>query len=242
MATERRQNDKTGQEQISQTMAKCPTGMRAFNANGDIVRLACDQWKCDSCRKVLSYRHATRVRYGIALWPDEAYFWTLTLPGHIKNAYFGFHVLKHAWKNLRQTVQRYYGEFQYAAFVEIHPKRTGIAHFHIVSLCPCPGRIKDVAIHSGFGHQATEALVEGREAAYYVAKYTSKQGAQMPKGFRRVRYSRDWPSLPDALYDVAVYPLQKGEALTEYLERVFSLTGLLPSAGLVLWNHPEYDL
>jgi|ERR671923_211101 hypothetical protein len=230
------------QEQVAQNSEFCPTRMRAFNANADVIRLRCKQWKCDVCRKGLSHYHARRVRYGIALWPGEAYFWTFTLPGHIKNQAFGFRVLRHAWKNLRQSVYRYYGEFQYAAFVEIHPKRQGVAHFHIVSLCPCPGRIKDVAVHAGLGHQATEAVIDGGEAAYYVAKYTSKQGDNMPKGFRRVRYSREWPSLPKPLYDTEIYPMQKGEILSDYLRRISANTGTPFSALLILWNHPEYDL
>ena len=230
------------QDQLREPVSKCPTGVRAFNANADVVKMGCDQWKCPECRKVLSWRCARRARYGIALWPSEAFMWTLTLPGYVDTPQRAFRLLPARWDSLRKRIQRFYGEFQYAAFVELHPRREGIAHFHIVSLCPCPGRIKDVAAHAGFGYQATETVIDGAEAANYVAKYTSKQGSNMPRGFRRVRFSHDWPKLPDPTYDVEIYPLRRGERLSAYLHRCSALTGLPAHALFVIWQHPEIDL
>lgn len=238
----RGENDETGQEQLREPVSKCIAGIRAFNANADVVRMGCDQWKCDECRKVLSWRAARRTRYGIALWPDAAYMWTLTLGGDVTTARRAFWLLPRLWDNLRKRVQRSYGEFQYAAFVEIHPRRQGIAHFHIVSLCPAPARIKDIARHAGFGYQATETLVDGPEAANYVAKYTSKQGSNMPRGFRRIRFSHQWPKLPDPNYDVQIFPMRRSEPLHAYLLRVAALTGTSPQALFVIWQHHEIDL
>jgi hypothetical protein len=207
-----------------------------------VVCLACDQWKCEACRVTLSHRWARRVRYGIALWPGPAYHVTLTLPGQVKTPAFGFHVLKRAWKNYRQTMQRTLRHFDYAAFVELHPRRLGIAHFHIISLQECPERVNDFAHHAGFGFKATEDVVEGWKAASYVSKYTSKQGSAMPKGFRRVRTCRRWPKLPDPVYDVPIYPPAKSEKLDRYIQRIHRKTGAEIPDLLARWQYPEYDL
>ena len=204
----------------------CTSGLWSFNSYGDVVNLPCGQWKCEACRKLLSGRSARRVRYGIALWPSDAYLWTFTMRGYVKTPGLAFHILRVGWDALRKAVQRAYGEFQYASFIETHPKRTGIAHVHCISLCPSPERIKDLAYRSGFGYMATELVIDGKGAANYVAKYVSKQGADMPRNFRRVRFSRAWPALPEPVYAGNIYPMQKGEGLHTYLRRISSVTGL----------------
>jgi len=229
-------------EEESTRKSACPTPHRMFNANGDVVAVACDRWKCDVCRQTLAYRWGTRVRYGIALHGGPSYHWTLTLPGKIKTSSFAFLVLPGLWDNLRKGLQRSVGTWDYAAFVEIHPHRVGIAHFHIVTFTKSPQRIKDLAHHAGFGYMATEDLIEGWKAAYYVSKYTSKQGTEMPKGFRRVRLSQGWPCLPDALYDVPLYPIAKRETLSEYLHRVSVLVSTPEIDLLARWEHKELDL
>lgn len=213
-----------------------------FNTEGNVVSVACDRWKCDVCRQVLSYRWAARVRYGMALYGGPAYHWTLTLPGKIKTSTFAFMVLPHLWDNLRKTMQRENGTWDYAAFVEIHPHRVGIAHFHIITFQRSWTRIKDRAAHAGFGYMATEQFVEGWEAARYVSKYTSKQGAQMPKGFRRVRLSQHWPKLPDALYEIPLLPMRNRESLGAYLERVSVKTAIPQIDLFARWEHKELDL
>jgi len=222
--------------------SKCPAGIRAFNGDGNVVLLACDQWKCESCRIALSYRWGLRVRYGMALWPGECFHVTLTLPGQVKTPAFGFFVLKRAWDNYRKAMQRTVRKFDYAAFVELHPKRLGIAHFHIIALQGCPERINDFAHHAGFGFKATQDPVEGWKAAWYVAKYTSKQGDQMPKGFRRVRLSRRWPKLPDPIYDVPIYPPAKNEELDRYIQRIHRKTGVGIPDLQARWQYPQFDL
>lgn len=220
----------------------CPRGLRVFNTAGDTVRLACDQWACTICRIRLSHHWANRIRYGLALWDGPKRHWVLTLPGHIKTASFGFYVLKRAWHNFYTAIQRQGTPFYYAAFVELHPKRFGIAHFHIVSLRASPGRLKDIAHHAGFGFIDSDDEIEGKLAAYYVSKYTSKQGSQMPKGFRRVRVSRVWPSLPTPIPDPPIITLGTGEQLGAYLQRVFNQTGVPLPDLLARWEHPELDL
>lgn len=226
----------------SEPASACPTPMRMFNANGDVVAVSCDRWKCEICRKVLAHRWGTRVRYGISLHGGPCYHWTLTLPGKVQTPKFAYIVLPLCWDSLRKGLQRECGLWDYAAFVELHPKRRGIAHFHVISFLKSPDRLKDRAHRAGFGYMATEDEVVSHEAAFYVSKYTSKQGAEMPKGFRRVRLSQKWPSLPTPLYDVRLFPLRAKETLGAYLDRIRAATGLdLPSL-LARWEHKELDL
>lgn len=226
----------------TRSKSTCPCGVRAFNGEGQVINLACDQWKCDVCRKTLSFLWGLRVELGITQCPTPAYHVTLTLPGQVKTPAFGFFVLKRAWTNYRQTMLRRCRKFDYAAFVELHPRRLGIAHVHVISLQECPERINDFAHHAGFGFKAQESVVEGRQAARYVSKYTSKQGAAMPKGFRRVRVSRRWPKLPEQVYEIPVYPPGRKEEFTHYLNRIATITGESIPDLMARWEYPEYDL
>lgn len=225
-----------------QSRSACPTPLRMFNTEGNVIAVACDRWGCDVCRQVLAYRWGTRVRYGMALHGGAAYHWTLTLPGKIKTGAFAFMVLANLWDNLRKAMQRENGVWDYAAFVEIHPHRVGVAHFHIVSLKASGTRLKDRAAHAGFGYMATEDLIEGWRAAYYVSKYTSKQGREMPKGFRRVRLSQHWPKLPSALYEIPLLPMRNREGLGAYIERIANETHLAECDLFARWEHRELDL
>lgn len=207
-------------------MQECPHSYRAFNELGDLVTIACDRWNCDFCQKTNSYRWAERIKYGIDLaQPYDAYMWTLTLPGWVHYASTGFRVLPDLWDRFRREVQKYYNRWDYAAFVECHPVRGQIPHFHIISLKAAPYRLKDVAKHCGFGYMATEKQITGKGAAGYVSKYCSKQGFAMAPHFRRVRVSRGWPKLPTPLYDHTIYRQLPRENLKAYIRRVAHLTG-----------------
>jgi len=191
---------------------------------------------------MLSYQWARRVRFGIALWSAEVRHWTLTLPGAIRTPTQGFFVLKRGWENLRKSMQRSVGTWHYATFVELHPKRFGIAHCHIISLANAPYRLKDLAHHSGFGYQAKDDPVSGKEAAYYVTKYTSKQGSQMPKGFHRVRLSQRWPKFPEPEFDAELLPQHHKEPLFDYITRVASVVGLPVETCRTRWLDKSQDL
>lgn len=126
---------------------------------------------------------------------------------------------------LRKFIQRQNKGWTYLAFVEGQPKRNGMPHFHIISMCASPYRLKDMAYHYGFGYQAKEIKIESPKAAQYVAKYASKGDKSIPKSFRRVRASQDWAKLPPrsrAPYIVA----GKDEDISHYLIRVSEETHL----------------
>lgn len=107
-------------------------------------------------------------------------------------------------------------------------------HFHIISTVKAPKRLKDIAVWSGFGYQAKEKLVTSGEAAWYVAKYASKQSEETPRGFRRVRASQNWTKLP-VKDGSSLIVRAKGEVLADYLWRVSELTNVPYNDILVAW-------
>lgn len=151
--------------------------------------------------------------------------------------------LPRLWDRFRKYVKRYYnGKWEYVAFVEGQPKRVDMPHFHIISLIKSPKRLKDLAVWSGFGHQAKEKPVTSDKAAWYVAKYASKQSASCPRGFRRVRSSVGWTKLP-AKDGAALIVQAKAETLQAYLCRVADETQIPLDDVLSAWLKKEtaYD-
>jgi len=222
---------------------QCEHAKRAFNANGEVISLACDQWNCDYCRTILAWRWAQRVRYGIALRTGkEPWFWTITLPGWVHDAKTGFQILPARWRALSQTLKRANRNFLYATFVEGHPHRNYIPHLHIITFDPAPERLKDMVVHAGFGHQAKEIEINGKVAVNYVTKYASKAGAGIPRNFRRVRISRHWPKLPSPEYELKVYPIERGEALSAYLRRMSTALGVPMATLRDTWLDKSRDL
>jgi len=211
--------------------SRCPYGI-GFNNAGKAVALFCGKWSCETCRMVLAKQWAWRASLHISTTNRQAYFWTLTLRPDIRTAYQGFRVIPQSWDNLRKTMQRKTGKWCYLAFVECHPKRSHIPHFHVLSLTPSPvvgshhaQPLKDLAYQSGFGFMATEELVESWKAAWYVAKYASKHDPSIPRGFRRCRSSRDWTKLPEQT--LAAYMVKsRSEHLWQFIVRVAEQTGV----------------
>lgn len=98
-------------------------------------------------------------------------------------------------------------------------------HFHVITNIAPWKRVKDIAVYAGFGYQATATEVNGPKAASYVAKYATKQNPDTPKGFRRVRTSKDIKPLPDRATIGLIVP-RKQESTVEYVLRVASITGI----------------
>jgi len=213
---------------------RCPT-MNAFNTSGDIVVVLCGQWKCSICSRLLARKYASITAYGVNQQGGKAYFWTLTMGRRIKSPRRAYELIPTMWDALRKSMQRKYKEWQYIAFVEGQPKRGNMPHFHIITMKPCPrGRLKDYAHSFGFGFQAKEEIVEGWEAAGYVAKYATKQNPETPKGFRRVRKSQKWPVRSKVVHDSLIVRSVR-ERIEDYLQRVSRLTGIHPNKLANLW-------
>lgn len=204
---------------------KCPVG-KAFNHQGQVVNLWCGLWACKRCGKVNANLWAWRVRLQIVGdVGTDYYFWTLTMGSRYKTAKQGFQALPKLWDAFRKKAQRKLKDWLYCAFVEGQTKRGNMPHFHVISNRQAPERLKDMAVRAGFGFQAKEIKVNDKKAASYVSKYASKGNGDMPKGFRRVRASRKWASLPD--YEG--YPLLvkgRDELLSMYIIRVHDSTGV----------------
>lgn len=205
----------------------CPV-MYAFDKKGHCIPVRCGQWSCPECAKRLARRWASIAGYGVQTkGQGKAYFWTLTMGRKIKTPKYAYLKLPHMWDSLRKSMQRIYPEWCYLAFVEGQPKRGNMPHFHIITLQPSPmPRLKDYVTRFGFGFQATEDVIKSRKAYSYVAKYATKQNKDTPKGFRRVRVSRNWPKRLKREKGDSLIVKSKKESLTDYFSRVSRVTGV----------------
>src|SRR5574340_1236878 len=176
-------------------MTQCPAFF-AFDEGGNLHAVQCGQWSCPNCAKHLARLWAWRCRLQVEKHGNTAWFWTLTLRGKYHTAEQGYKALPRLWDNIRKRVQRAERDWSYCAFVEGQPQRDYMPHFHAISLSKAPCRLKDLAMECGFGYQAKESYINSAKAANYCAKYASKTNPATPKGFRRVRASRDWAKLP----------------------------------------------
>lgn len=210
-------------------MAGCPYGI-GFTVNGTIAPLWCGKWSCERCRVINAKLWAWRARLHVDSSDSQAYFWTLTLRSTVRTPYQGYRELKRLWDNLRKTMQRRLSKdkkkWSYLAFVECHPARSKVPHFHVISMSNAPvlgshvsQPLKDLAFMCGFGYIAKEEEIEGGKAAGYVAKYASKHDPSMPRNFHRCRASKDWAKIPE-LEQPSYLVRGKDESLTEFLLRV----------------------
>lgn len=229
------------------TLATCPYGV-GFTVDGKIAPLWCGKWSCERCRQINAKLWAWRARLHVGHSNRQAYFWTLTMRGTVRTPYQGFRAIPKAWENLRKTMQRKTGVWTYLAFVECHPKRSKIPHFHVISMTACPVTgshveqpLKDLAYTCGFGYIAKEEEIDGGKAAGYVSKYASKHDPSIPRNFHRARASSDWLKLPEV--DLPAY-LVKGprETLSNYLLRVNNQSEIDIDILYMRWvdAHDEY--
>ena len=179
-------------------MAKGCPALFLFRTDGIVVPIRCGMWSCAHCRRALAAKWAMRTYNAIAQ-TDGAYFLTFTLWGSIRTPAEGYAKIPGYWDRLRKRFQRRLDVWTYIAFCEPQTKtRGGMPHFHVITNeYPFTERIKDLAPKCGFGYQADKVAVNSKLAAYYVAKYVAKSDKAMPRGFRRVRCSQNFPELPD---------------------------------------------
>lgn len=208
---------------ISGNTKQCPLDCAFTQADGEAVPLMCGNWNCKYCARVLARHWANIARYGLEHIPDNAYFWTLTMPGNMPTRARAFEVMPKQWDKLRNRLQYRVENWLYIAFVEGQPLRGYMPHFHILSAVKAYKRLKDLAVECGFGFQAKEMLIDSAGAEYYVTKYASKQGWDAPPNFRRVRASRNWPRPPKPELDVYLVR-SHNETLYGYIERVARTT------------------
>jgi len=215
---------------------QCPM-MVAFTQEGTPALLYCSKWDCPHCRIHNAGEWARVARYAVHYGQEGRkliVFWTLTLGSNYKTTRDGYLALPRLWDNFRKTIQRIQGHFDYMAVVEEQPKKRKMPHFHVLAFASIPAGyskrkdphkwIKDFGVAMGFGHQCTEKVVDSEGAAMYIAKYLSKDGQGMPKGFRRVRCSRSWPK-PVKQKKKPYLVRRIGEPIQDFLLRVEEKSG-----------------
>lgn len=202
----------------------------SVDPSGQVGWVGCGQWKCPVCAKQNARLWAWRVK--LHMNENSAVkwrFWTLTLRPTIKTAKQGYAVLPKLWDKLRKYMARNYGSWSYCAFVEGHPQRGKIPHFHVIASITLGGthgkRLKDVAFKLGFGYQCKDKRIDTARAAAYVAKYASKGDEDMPKNFRRCRASQDWTKLPD-MPPQSIVVQRYGESKFAFVVRACELLNL----------------
>lgn len=202
---------------------KCPLDVAFKSASGLAVPLVCGSWNCPTCAKLLAREWAEIAHYGVEHLADTAWFWTFTMSGRIHTREKAFELLPKMWDSLRKSVQRANGVWLYIAFVEGQPHRNYMPHFHVLGDTASWRDFSEIALAAGFGYQAKEKPITSDGAAKYVSKYASKQGWDAPKGFRRVRASKNWPR-PDKPPKDKYLVRSNRETLFGFLERVAQTT------------------
>ncbi len=186
----------------------CKTSRRPFilGVNRDTRRAVlfqprCKMWSCPYCALVNRGLWAIRGFHGAEILAEHgASIDFLTLTSHERlNKNGSIYVFPKAWKKLRQRAARETGHFDYLLIPEQH--QDGRMHIHAIETAHLGQEwwITN-ARQCGMGWKDEETPVRTPAgAAFYVVKYLTKSIDVLtwPKGFRRVRASRDWPKLPD---------------------------------------------
>jgi len=207
--------------------------------------------------EAIKVANGIRAMYTAGLVPKFA---TITQGPKVKTAEFAYSILDQQWDGFRNRWQYWVAGEQlrsdfiyhpisrriiprvykdaaptmYAAFVEGQERREGVPHFHIIAtMLPKKELMRKWAIKSGFGFEVDiQSVGASSGAAWYVSKYSTKSSdAQiMPKNFRRVRYSQDWPKMlfrSDTQEGEAIVR-ERGESYEHWALRAVMAFGLAP--------------
>lgn len=179
---------------------------QGVTSEGRVFPVRCKQWNCPVCAPINAYLCAIKTANGVnallaaGIMPNFA---TITQSGKVRTARFAYSILAAQWSGFRNRWEYYTRKNgipnPYAAFVEGQSRRAGMPHFHIIAAgLPGKERLREMVVKSGFGYQVDlQRIQPGSGVAWYVSKYSTKSSdaALMPHGFRRVRYSEDWPDM-----------------------------------------------
>ena len=212
-------------------------------SDGEVFPVRCREWRCPICAPINALHEAIRTANGVyALFAAGLIpkFATITQSGAVRTPEFAYQIIAHQWDKFRNRWQ-YWARTSdepnfYAAFVEGQERREGMPHFHIVGCAlPSADMLRHWAVASGFGYEVDcSRLSPNAGTAWYVSKYSTKSSDAkiMPVGFRRVRYSRDWPRMlfrADMLESTAVVR-QSAESYAHWLIRAVYAFGVEPEA------------
>jgi len=211
--------------------------------DGHVFPVRCKKWSCKVCAPINALHEAIKTANGVyALHAAglRAKFVTITQPGSVKTPEFAYAIIDNQWDKFRNRWQ-YWAKAQgvpnmYAAFVEGQSRRSDMPHFHIIATSmPSQDKVRDWSTSSGLGYQADVQWIGAHAGvAWYVSKYSTKgsDAQYIPKNFRRVRYSQDWPNMcfqADFLEDQSVVKLPR-ESYVHWLIRAVTAFGVDPQS------------
>jgi hypothetical protein len=198
-----------------------------------IVQGCCNNWQCARCGQIRARHEYGRIVSGareLAAAGHELYFWTLTCRGRdmpLEQAESDYLTWTNRLLNAASMKAKREGDFW--AYVQITERqRRQHPHSHIISTYAPSDAMPTIKIkngkprevlqsawfaaqneRAGLGSQHEITRIDTPEAAaVYVSKYLFKDSmtTAWPKNWRRVRYSRSWPKLPEQHPEIA-WPL-----------------------------------
>lgn len=178
--------------------------LKAANSGSKQVvffRPFCKRWDCPVCGPKNAYKARLRALVGYQTFLDLGHKMSfLTLTPHEKlTSAASIPVMASAWVKLNRRIKRASQHHNYFLIPELH--QSGKLHFHALTDAALKKKWwKDNGRACGMGYQ--NDLQEVKEAGGvggYLTKYLAKtlQNSNFPKGFRRIRASKDWPALPE---------------------------------------------
>lgn len=189
----------------------CVGTVGVHRETGKVHPLRCKRWQCPTCAKLNALTLSIRVVEGINHYQSTDVplsFVTTTAWGrYTTSPDLAYSELPVWWgklhDRLRYRTRRIGAKLEYAAFIEEQSR--GVPHLHAIITYPLTTTaLKKMAIKSGFGFSAKSEPVKTHSVGWYIAKYLTKSGGGManaPDGHKRVRFSANWPALPDRPLD-----------------------------------------
>jgi hypothetical protein len=202
-------------ETTAKALDSCPSPLKinVIGINSDLKRAIifnprCKKWSCPYCAELNAESWRFVGFRGASLLVSEGLtlrFITVTSrPYATPNQ--SLHYFAQNWPKLVRRANYHTNKVEgqkwsYYLIPEQH--KTGVLHAHLIASTNLKTRWwKDNAYACGFGYMAeSEPISEPALAIGYINKYLSKsiQYTRWPKGFRRVRTSRNWPKEPSQI-------------------------------------------
>jgi len=211
----------------------CPFGApfvaSVVGGEGRIFQSCCNHWECPCCGEVRARQEYARIVNGceVLAVKHRLYFWTLTCRGkeislaEAEEKYY-------AWTNVlltnARTKAKRHGDFwAYVQVTERQKKTRKHPHSHIITtFLPEDARetaqgkdrrgyvsawFTEANLRAGLGNQhRISQVVSAAAVSRYVAKYMFKEtmNETFPPKWKRVRYSQNFPKLPERHDDVII--------------------------------------
>lgn len=179
-------------------------GLRAF-----VTRADCKLWSCDECKEKMRARWVLRAEIGVREFLAQDIrvdFITITSNEKLTNFAQTEYVWRDAWSKLYAALKRKNKALEYFIVPEKHKDER--MHVHALWTASVTKKwLKDNARKRGLGFMADVTQVKSvRGATGYVTKYVGKDlGADVPKGFKRVRVSQGWAGIPAPITEHNLY-------------------------------------